>query len=64
MVYSEEIRGLTVYMRSTMPEEAEATYNMRIDKEKTKYMHQVNGTVEDQRAYLERQQDKPGEYIM
>ena len=32
MVYSEEIRGLTVYMRSTMPEEAEATYNMRIDK--------------------------------
>lgn len=29
MVYSEEIRGLTVYMRSTMPEEAEATYNMQ-----------------------------------
>ena len=63
MVYFDEIRGLTVYMRSTTPEEAEATYNMRRDKEKTKYMHQVNGTVEDQRAYLERQQDKPGDYL-
>ena len=45
MVYSEEIRGLTVYMRSTMPEEAEPAYNMRIDKEKTRDIHQVNGTV-------------------
>lgn len=63
MVYPEEIKGLTVRLRSIMPEDAEITYKMRMDKEKVKYMHQVNGTVEDQKRYIMQQQIKEGDYL-
>ena len=34
MVYPKEIKGLTVRLRSIMPEDAEITYKMRMDREK------------------------------
>lgn len=52
MVYPKEIKGLTVRLRSIMPEDAEITYKMRMDREKVKYMHQIKGTVEDQKIIL------------
>lgn len=63
MVYPDKIMGLTVYLKSTAPEDAQATYEMRIDKEKTKYMHSVTGSVEDQRNYILKQRQKPGDYL-
>ena len=63
MVYPKEIRGLTVRLRSIMPEDAEITYKMRMDKEKVKYMHQINGTIEDQKKYIIQQQKKEGDYL-
>lgn len=63
MVYSEEIQGLTVKLRSIMPADAEITYKMRMDKEKVKYMHQINGTIEDQERYIIQQQKKLGDYL-
>lgn len=63
MVYSEEIQGLTVKLRSIMPEDAEITYKMRMDQEKVKYMHQINGTIEDQERYIIQQQKKLGDYL-
>lgn len=63
MIYPETITGLTVYMRSVVPDDAQATFYMRSDASKTKYMHAVSGTVEDQRNYIISQQNKPGDYL-
>lgn len=63
MIYPETITGLTVYMRSVVPDDAQATFYMRSDASKTKYMHAVSGTVEDQRNYIIGQQNKPGDYL-
>ena len=63
MIYEKEITGLTVKLRSVAESDAEVTYAMRADAEKVKYMHQVNGTAEDQRRYIAAQRKKPGDYL-
>lgn len=63
MVYQKTIEGLTINMRSVVPEDAEVTYAMRMDKEKVRYMHQISGTVEDQRNYIINQNQKAGDYL-
>lgn len=63
MIYPEMITGLTVNLRSIIPDDAQATFEMRSDASKTKYMHAVSGTVEDQRNYIIDQQSKPGDYL-
>ncbi len=63
MLYDGMIEGLTVDMRSVLPEDADVTWRMRTDKEKVRYMHQVDGTVEDQRRYIVRQNAAPGDYL-
>ena len=63
MVYDGIIKGLTVDMRSVVPDDAEATYAMRMDKDKVRYMHKISGTVDDQRAYIVNQNKKPGDYL-
>lgn len=63
MIYSGEIEGLTVKLRSVASDDAEATYKMRMDKEKTKYMHPVDGTIETQKNYILNQQKKEGDYL-
>ncbi len=63
MIYGKEITGLTVKLRSVTEDDAEATYKMRMDSEKVKYMHKVNGTVEDQRNYIKAQRKKAGDYL-
>lgn len=63
MVYDGIIEGLTIDMRSVVPDDAEATYAMRMDKDKVRYMHKISGTVEDQRAYIVNQNKKQGDYL-
>ena len=63
MIYDKVITGLTVKLRSVEEGDAEATYNMRMDSEKVKYMHKVSGTVEDQRNYIRNQRQMPGDYL-
>lgn len=63
MVYQHIITGLTVKLRAVTPEDAEVTYKMRTDKDKVKYMHQIHGTVEDQRNYILRQREKKDDYL-
>lgn len=63
MVYDGIIKGLTVDMRSVVPDDAEVTYDMRMDKDKVRYMHKISGTVDDQRAYIVNQNKKPGDYL-
>ena len=49
MVYDKIIEGLTVNLRAIEVDDAEITFSMRSDSEKTKYMHPAYGTVENQR---------------
>lgn len=63
MVYDGVIKGLTVRLRSVEETDAEVTYRMRTDPEKTKFIHRNMGTVEDQRNYIIRQRRLPGDYL-
>ena len=63
MIYDGILEGLMVDLRSVMPEDAEATYRMRSDADKVRYMHKITGTVEDQRRYIENQMKKENDYL-
>lgn len=63
MVYEKVIQGLTVALRSVEETDAEITYQMRMDKEKTRFIHQISGTIEDQRKYIQSQRKKDGDYL-
>lgn len=63
MVYDSIIEGIGVNLRSVTEEDAEFTYNLRQDKERTKYVHAVKGTIEDQRNWIKRQREKEGDYF-
>lgn len=63
MYYDKTITGLTVRLRAVEESDAEVTYRMRTDREKTRYVHPVIGTVEDQRKYIENQRKKKGDYL-
>lgn len=63
MTISGIIEGLTVDLRSVLPEDAEITYLMRTDKTKVQYMHKMKGTVEEQRNYILNQNKKEGDYL-
>lgn len=54
MIYREKISGKTVRLRCIEEKDAEITYKMRSDPMKSKYIHAMEGTVEDQRNYIKR----------
>ncbi len=63
MVWSEAIEGRNITLRSATLADAEYTYQIRQDKEKTRFLHTVGGTVEDQRHWLRSQMEKEGDYF-
>ena len=63
MVYEGVIKGKTVRLRSVEENDAEVTFKMRSDPEKSKYIHPMKGTVEDQRNFIRKQRDLPGDYL-
>ncbi len=63
MVYEGIIEGLTVRLRSVEESDAEVTFQMRSDPTKNQYIHGATGTVEDQRNFILRQREKPGDYL-
>lgn len=63
MVYEKIIEGKTVRLRSVEEADAEVTYQMRTDPGKSRYIHALTGTVEDQRNYIKGQRAKPGDYL-
>ena len=62
MIYPEKLAGKLVSLRTIEETDAEYTYRIRQDKEKTKYLHEVNGTVEDQRQWIRKSRDSADEY--
>jgi RimJ/RimL family protein N-acetyltransferase len=63
VVYDGVIEGMTVHLRSVEELDAEVTFKMRLDPEKSRFIHRIKGTVEDQRNYIRRQREIPGDYI-
>lgn len=63
MVYDQIIQGKTVRLRSIEERDALVTYKMRTDPEKARFVHPVNGTVEDQRKYIIKQRETPNDYL-
>lgn len=63
MVYDKIIKGMTVNLRSIEEQDAEATFKMRSDPEKSRYIHRATGTAEDQRRFIQMQREKPGDYL-
>lgn len=63
MHYDKSIEGLTVRLRAIEESDAEATFLMRSDPEKSRYVHGATGTVEDQREFIARQREKPGDWL-
>ena len=63
MVYDGIIEGIGVNLRSVEERDAAFTYDLRQDKERTRYVHSVNGTVEDQKNWIRSQRAKAGDYF-
>ena len=62
MVYDGIIQGLTVRMRSIEESDAEVSFKMRTDPQKSQFLHKDKGTVEDQRKYIAWQRKALGDY--
>lgn len=63
MYINEIIEGESVKLKSVDISDAEFTYKIRQDKSKTKYMHKVEGTIEDQKRWIENQRKREGDYF-
>lgn len=63
MIYDGIIQGKSVYLRSAQMEDAEYTYSIRQDPERTKYLHPIVGGIGAQRLWLQKQRETPGDYF-
>lgn len=63
MVYDKVIQGKTVRLRSVEEKDAEITFRMRSDPEKARFIHPMKGTIEDQRKYIVKQRQTPGDFL-
>ena len=63
MVYQYAIKGLTVCLRSVEESDAEVTFRMRSDPEKSRFIHRTTGTTEDQRNFIRAQRERIGDYL-
>ena len=63
MVYDGYIVGKTVRLRSVEERDADVTFRMRSDPEKSRFFHAADGTVENQLEYIKKQRLKEGDYL-
>lgn len=63
MVYDKPVEGITVCLRSIKESDAEISFKMRTDPQKAKFVHPVKGTVENQREYIRKQRQIPGDFL-
>ena len=63
MAIYRKIEGKSVYLSPATIEDADFTYRIRQDKERTKYMHRVEGGVEAQKNWINNQREREGDYF-
>lgn len=61
-VYNKILLGKTVKMRAIEETDAEITYNMRNNAEKSKFLNSPPGSIQEQREYIIKQRNTPGDY--
>jgi|InofroStandDraft_1065614.scaffolds.fasta_scaffold39915_2 Acetyltransferases, including N-acetylases of ribosomal proteins len=61
-VYNKILLGKTVKMRAIEETDAEITYNMRNNVEKSKFLNSPPGSIQEQREYIIKQRNTPGDY--
>ena len=61
-VYDKVLVGRTIKMRSMEETDAEITYKMRNDPEKSKFLNAPPKSAEEQRNYIAKQRRTPGDY--
>ena len=64
LILDHEIIGEQVIIRSALPDDAEYTYNLRQNTEKTKYVHTLSGGVSQQKKWLQSQIDSEDSYFL
>ena len=63
MVYDRIIKGKTVLLRSIEESDAEETFKLRNDPDKSKFVNKSSGTIEGQRTFIIQQRQKPNDYL-
>ena len=61
-IYSKVLTGKTIRMRAMEESDAEVTFNMRNDPEKTKFLNSPPESVEAQRIYIAKQRKAVDDY--
>jgi RimJ/RimL family protein N-acetyltransferase len=63
MHYDKVIEGKTVRLRAVEERDAQVTFEMRSDPEKSRYIHGAKGTVDDQLAFIKAQREREGDWL-
>lgn len=63
MVYSGQLEGKLVTLKSIDFDDAEFTYNLRQDAEKNRFVHKITGGAEQQRVWIREQRQREGDYF-
>lgn len=63
MIYDGIISGKYIDVRSVLETDAEVTMQLRQNKEKTKFLHNVDNDIEKQRLWIREQNDRKGDYF-
>ena len=63
MIYNGTMKGKYVILRSVLPKDTETTLNMRLDPEKTKYLHPVENSLDKQKRWIMEQNNRKGDYF-
>lgn len=58
-----EFRGEKVYLRSATADDAEFTYTIRQDQNRTKYIHALSGGIVEQKKWLKNQMEDKDSYF-
>ncbi|MBQ9664112.1 MAG: GNAT family N-acetyltransferase [Oscillospiraceae bacterium] len=62
MVYEGTLEGFGVRLRSLEEGDAAFLFKLRTDRERTRFVHAIEGTVDDQRLYIQKQRAREGDY--
>ena len=62
MIYEGQLIGKFVSLRSIMIEDSEDTLRMRLNTEKTRFLHPVQNDLQKQKQWIESSRKKPDEY--
>ncbi len=64
LIYEGTIEGKFVKIRTILSNDAEKTLKMRLNKEKTRFLHPVDDDIDKQLRWIESIRKKEGDYFL